>query len=441
MALSLSSPRTTPSPLAATLCCFFPSGAVDVGVNLDAAMSAGALTDGVLSSLENVDSVLINGKISHTVDVEHGKTYLVRVINAGFVSNFGIIGGSTAGKPAHKFSLVMADAHYVQPINNIEHVFFGALGSGQRLTFLFTADQNTGTHQYHVQSNLRLLGPTIMADGPDSAKLFFRYANPAPDHSFAEPGFLPPAGPQFLASETVFRADKTKRQFVQVPKKPDVMLTMQTGVTPTFQFIMAANTPFDLAPGLPFIAGNRRGAVYFDINEGDVVDIVIINTLLPHPYHSHMFSGWILAHGTGDFPGYEAVFPTFNLDNPVRRDTFQVEVDPPVQDILDQNGWAVYRIIANRRGPVAFHCHILSHHMTGMMAILNVGSPPDVPAPSSLFPFCGGYSPDDVDEPFFSASDLSSSSSTSSTSSDSSDSSSSSSSSKLHVGVVRPQVG
>jgi hypothetical protein len=83
------------------------------------------------------------------------------------------------------------------------------------------------------------------------------YADPSPDHTFSEPGIL--GGPTFLMSEFGLRADKTKRQFVPVPKKPDVMLTMQTGVDRTTGvFTMAGGEPFDLAPGLPFIAGNRR---------------------------------------------------------------------------------------------------------------------------------------------------------------------------------------
>jgi iron transport multicopper oxidase len=100
-----------------------------------------------LSSLENARSVLVNGKTHLNIAVEAGKTYLLRVINAAFVSNFGIVGGGVANKPAHKFSLVMADAHYVEPVNNIENVHFNAFASGQRLTFLFTADQQTGNAQ------------------------------------------------------------------------------------------------------------------------------------------------------------------------------------------------------------------------------------------------------------------------------------------------------
>ncbi len=62
-------------------------------------------------------------------------------------------------------------------------------------------------------------------------------------------------------------------------------------------------------------------------------------------------------------------------------------MNPPLCDVYEvpHNGWAVVRLKISHCGAWLFHCHISSHHMSGMGFILLV-DPEYAPAPPRDFP-------------------------------------------------------
>lgn len=91
-----------------------------------------------------------------------------------------------------------------------------------------------------------------------------------------------------------------------------------------------------------------------------------------HPWHLHGFSFFVVGMGDG---GYEETSPsTYNLVNPIRRDTFT----------LLPNGWTAIRFRADNVGVWPFHCVIPPHLVMGMEALVVVSPDKlDSPPPGS----------------------------------------------------------
>lgn len=78
-----------------------------------------------------------------------------------------------------------------------------------------------------------------------------------------------------------------------------------------------------------------------------------------------------MAHGQSSlFGGYnpfdvspDAIQPTFNTDNPLRKDTIYIP----------SMGYAVLRFPLNNPGLWLLHCHVLWHQAVGMGIVLQVG--------------------------------------------------------------------
>ncbi|CAG8442630.1 2338_t:CDS:2 [Diversispora eburnea] len=100
-----------------------------------------------------------------------------------------------------------------------------------------------------------------------------------------------------------------------------------------------------------------QNAYGYDHSEG-CVQIILLNSLrTDHPFHLHGHAFWLIASGPGIDPKN---LSTFNLENPVIRDTAVV---PP-------QGHLVIRYLADNPGVWAFHCHIEWHVELGMVAQL-----------------------------------------------------------------------
>lgn len=135
----------------------------------------------------------------------------------------------------------------------------------------------------------------------------------------------------------------------------------------------------------------QAGAHIIPTQMGDVVEIVIQNnnassfngdiggggvrtTQETHPLHLHGHRYWLLAEGTGTYPGPEAV--VLNTKNPVLVDSV----------VLYQNSYMVLRYVANNPGTWIFHCHIPFHQIMGQSVVFSeqnsaVSKPPtDLPA-------------------------------------------------------------
>jgi L-ascorbate oxidase len=125
--------------------------------------------------------------------------------------------------------------------------------------------------------------------------------------------------------------------------------------------------------------------------EGEVFEFVLQNTRALngvaefHPWHAHGYSFWIVGRGEGIYDP-EVHVDTYNLENPVLRDTVTVY---PLN-------WVAIRFVANNPGAWLFHCHILSHHVMGMGFVMLV-QPDMLEDSSDSVQNCAdqGLSPDD----------------------------------------------
>ncbi|KAH8912861.1 hypothetical protein BR93DRAFT_942620 [Coniochaeta sp. PMI_546] len=103
-----------------------------------------------------------------------------------------------------------------------------------------------------------------------------------------------------------------------------------------------------------------------DANQG--VQIAINSKdMMEHPFHLHGHSFQIVGWGPGEFEGGSSGRTTWNLDNPMRRDTVSV----PAQKHI------VIRFLADNPGVWALHCHV-SWHMEGGMFVSLLERPEDL---------------------------------------------------------------
>ena len=117
--------------------------------------------------------------------------------------------------------------------------------------------------------------------------------------------------------------------------------------------------------------------------EGEIVEIVMQNARAlnnvteMHPWHLHGFSFYVVGMGDGIYKEEEDV-PTYNLENPIRRDTFT----------LFPGGWTAIRFRASNVGVWPFHCVIPPHLVMGMETLLVV-SPNRLGPPPPASQSCG----------------------------------------------------
>eukprot|EP00243_Klebsormidium_subtile_P000592 TRINITY_DN1100_c0_g1_i1.p1 TRINITY_DN1100_c0_g1~~TRINITY_DN1100_c0_g1_i1.p1 ORF type:complete len:190 (+),score=47.83 TRINITY_DN1100_c0_g1_i1:329-898(+) len=130
------------------------------------------------------------------------------------------------------------------------------------------------------------------------------------------------------------------------------------------------------------------GQSVFEVNEGDVIDIVLqngvtlVNASDPHPWHLHGMDFWVLGSAAGE--NFNASTAKLNTVNPVYRSTVG----------LIAYGWTYLRFVASNPGPWFFHCHLISHMHMGMNTVINIRPKSGVfPAPPPGSQMCGMVTP------------------------------------------------
>jgi L-ascorbate oxidase len=353
------------------------------------------------------------------IQVQEGKTYRLRIINSAALLpfNFAIA--------QHNLTIIEADGTLVDPVE-VENL---DISPGQRYSVLLTANKpssnSTDVYWTRITSRGRnvtrldgteLVGLAVLDYGTDNTTL------PAEGSEPVQPAWEDEeAGPALDA-----------KLFTQDPEShEDDAIALTSNATTTYIMVgtqarrfqdnrlrWAVNNISNTPEPEPLIVKARRiaqadvlGAIphtvdiaetppttwnYTDLldvpggpgiflqdvmplvlrlQKGDIVDIVMQNALAlngaaeVHPWHLHGHSFWIIGQGTGTYdPDKDP--ETFNLVNPVLRDTFT----------LWPHGWTAIRFHANNPGVWEFHCHILSHAMMGM-GLSVVVSAEDVPEP------------------------------------------------------------
>ncbi|KAG8477509.1 hypothetical protein CXB51_030130 [Gossypium anomalum] len=355
----------------------------------------------------------------YKIEVVPGKTYLLRLINAGLnMENFFAIA-------YHNLTVVEVDAEYTKSFTTDSVM----LGPGQTMNVLVTADQPIGKYSM-------AMGPYMSAQNVSfqniSAIAYFQYLGAAPNCRS-----LPAKLPRFNDSLAVMTVMDGLRSLnpVDVPKEIDASLFVTVGlninkcqsktpvwncqgtnngtfaasmnnisfVNPTISVLEAyykkigghftedfPDSPlkfYDFVNGAPNNAPNNTQATDGTrtkvLEYGSRVQVIFQDTgtvtTENHPIHLHGYSFYVVGYGTGNFNPQTA---DFNLIDPPYMNTIGVPV----------GGWAAIRFVADNPGVWFMHCHLDIHQSWGLGAVLIVkngkGEMETLPHPPADLPRC-----------------------------------------------------
>lgn len=352
------------------------------------------------------DQTPCKGAGMYRVEVEYGKIYLLRIINAAVNVDLFF---KAAG---HTFTVVAADASYTKPYATDVIT----ISPGQTVDALMTTSAPPGRYYMaaHVFESKTVPRPfdTATTTGiikykgvPDNAPV----AMPAmPSHTdtatacnfyWSLTGLVRPGDPavpktvdrsmfvSFGLDQAPCAPDQTKcqvfalaasmnRYSFQFPKKVSLLEALFKGVPS----IYSEDFPSSLPATIRWVTSVKK------VNYNDVVEVVLLNegysSVLGaenHPIHLHGFNFFLLAQGLGRFD--PRVKSTYNLVNPQVRNTVAVPA----------GGWAVIRFTANNPGMWFIHCHLDAHVSLGLgmvFEVLNGPAPNLLPPPPADYPKC-----------------------------------------------------
>ncbi|KAL5973519.1 hypothetical protein ACLOJK_030170 [Asimina triloba] len=387
--------------------------------------------DEVIDVATLADAYTINGRPgdlyecannnTYKQEVEQGKTYMLRVINAALNTQLFF---KLAG---HNLTVVAIDASYTEPYDTD----FIVIAPGQTTDVLFTANASPGA--YYMAAH-----PYITTDlefTNTSTTGVIQYAGA--ESSSPQMPLLPPyedtaSAHRFYSNLTALRNFSrlpilyggSKRVPLQMDER--MFITIGLGLAPgpdggALQIAASMNNEsFRLPRALSLLEahyGGKEGIytddfpdtppVVFDYtNRSNIseelvatvkstkvkrlrfnsrVEIVFQNTAIMgianHPMHLHGYDFYVLAQGFGNYDRATAE-SMFNLVNPQVRNTIAVPT----------GGWAVIRFRANNPGVWMMHCHLDVHMDWGMSMAFVVDDGPTpsttLPAPPSDLPRC-----------------------------------------------------
>lgn len=296
------------------------------------------------------------------IEVEKGKKYRFRFINAGAMSSLRL------NIPQHKATLVEVDGHLVNPFS-MDSIANIDLHIGQRYSFIIDADQMA--QNYYV---------TVGIDGIADLKTAFilHYKDAAGDLSQVVQQ-RPPEGSLITFSQAIpslsdaFPTIKPKnadapatadRTMIFEITMPDDVYKINNGAwEPTFHSHL-----LEMAYKNPKSILNQTNV--YEIKHQEVVDLVV--QLGPrfcgtHPWHMHGNTFWDMGGGPGKYNGTAVL-----TKEPIRRDTVSIRSFPESDSKLGC-GWRVLRLKAENAGMWHMHCHIHHHMAMGMQLVLAVG--------------------------------------------------------------------
>ncbi|KAI9311861.1 Cupredoxin, partial [Dichotomocladium elegans] len=356
------------------------------------------------------DSYLLNGRsIFHNtiprnsttacpgypvIDVEHGKTYRIRVIGSLTFASLGLIIAD------HTMTVIEVDGGQVEPYV----VPYLEVAPGQRFSILVKADQipkdywvDTDVYQltqtdttparavlHYISEKPRSKQPPPLSDlpqfPPGPNQWYFQSLQPAAsekqhrdiDFSIPPDRTLVILPVEFLTAENTTRWRLNGHQ----PAEWDTPLINLLEENP---LRIMNETAIELAQeGLS--DGFDEATQTYPFNQGEVVDIVMHSTVLfhnaicaGHPWHSHGMVHYAIAHGSGEYIHARdkdiRTYPT-----PIPKDlTFVYSVPPSKSDPVGTPcGWTKMRFYMTNPGLWGFHCHINGHMMQGMVTVMQL---------------------------------------------------------------------
>ncbi|EJK68654.1 hypothetical protein THAOC_10148 [Thalassiosira oceanica] len=360
--------------------------------------------------------------------VEEGKTYRLRLISGAELIGFNF------AIPGHKMTIVEVEGTIVEPVvvDNLDIV------PGARFSVLVKADQAPGNYLATTKVRYRSSGPmgyiNLRYSGvTDEINIENATLSDHPAWDDAQAGLnqqekLLTKSPSSFDDADVLTAnpDSIRRLIIVGTQANDEVLGMlrwafnnvtmhlsgEPLITTAYEAVNAEGakqwpnteipstvvvpdkppTTFDyhkLVQGSVGTFNGERGRSYIALEDTEFVEVVFQNALAlngvaeMHSHHLHGHSFWVVGQGFGTFD--EATDPeTYNLVNPVRRDTVT----------LLPKGWVAFRF-RPQPGVWAFHCSQNAHLVMGMG--LNFIVSPDklgAPPPASTSCLHNGFNPE-----------------------------------------------
>ncbi|OVA06469.1 Multicopper oxidase [Macleaya cordata] len=348
-----------------------------------------------------------------TLQVESGKTYMLRIINAALNEElfFKIAG--------HQLTVVEVDAVYTKPFKTNTVL----IAPGQTTNVLLTADQGSG--KYLVAASPFMDSPIAVDNATATATLHYAGTISTLATTLTKP---PPQNATPIASNFIdsLRSLNSKKYPATVPLKIDhsLFFTVGLGLNPcktcssgnrvvasinNVTFVMPKTALLqahyfnksgvftDDFPGNPpkmfNFTGNlttanmqtTSGTRLYRLAYNSTVQLVLQDTGFisteNHPVHLHGFNFFAVARGIGNYnPKTDP--KKFNLIDPVERNTIGVP----------SGGWVAIRFRADNPGVWFMHCHLEVHTTWGlkMAFVVDNGKGPNeslLPPPKDL-PTC-----------------------------------------------------
>ncbi|GAB2231774.1 hypothetical protein Droror1_Dr00010786 [Drosera rotundifolia] len=378
------------------------------------------------------DAFLINGQPgdlypcssngTYKLEVSHGKTYLLRIINAALNTQLFFKIAS------HNITVVAVDASYTTPY--VTDVVLVA--PGQTTDVLLTANQSIGSYYMAARGYISASG-VAFDNTTATGILVYKHSNSSTPEM--------PTLPAYNDTATAFKFNSNLTALVkcktwkEIPPTVDENILMTVGLDllscgknatcagPLGQVFASSisNFSFQFPTKLSMLQAhfNKIKGIYnatlpnqplasFDytntsnslnqklvftsksttvkqVKYNTSLQIVLQGTALVgvenHPMHIHGFNFHVLAQGFGNY-NHSTDPSKFNLVNPQLRNTIGVPV----------GGWAVIRFRANNPGVWLMHCHLDEHLSTGLSTAIivdNGGTPSStLPPPPSDLPKC-----------------------------------------------------
>ncbi|KAM3695670.1 hypothetical protein ACB098_07G151000 [Castanea mollissima] len=337
--------------------------------------------------------------------VDHGKTYLLRLVNSVVAANmfFAIA--------EHNFTIVGMDASYIKPITTS----YILISAGQTMDILLTANQTLGHYyiaarqfwsqevfvnnfiQFNVTAIIEYRGNYTIPLSPSFPSKLPSYKDLAAamkystlfrslaskDHPINVPLNITTkmyitvsmaniecknttcmaTGEEIIIATSVNNISWTN------PVPTDILLAYYRNISGVYTTDFPDQPPYyynftssELPDSLELADVGTKVKV---LNYNEAVEIVFQGTNMLgngyHPMHLHGHSFYVVGSGYGNYNN-ETEPKNFNLVDPVAVNTFGVP----------KNGWVAIRFVANNPGVWFWHCHVDRHMTWGMAAIFIV---------------------------------------------------------------------
>ncbi|ONH64974.1 Iron transport multicopper oxidase FET3 [Cyberlindnera fabianii] len=309
----------------------------------------GLFTEGSYGNEPHIDSSLFNESASQDIKVEPGKTYLLRVVNAGMSAT------QLLYAEDHIMTIVEIDGVKVHP----QEVDSLSISTGQRYAVLIkTKDTRDKNYPLVQMTNIMMrkrytiqwlvYDESLPMDSSSVSKKTTHQLNPVDDITLipmSQTPLLPNPTHQITLEYDSDYYGEGRTRYYTINGHPHLSPRV-----PTINTIFSANAT---SVNNPSIYGAATNAIL--ISKDDIIEIVVNSyDHMKHPFHLHGHNFQVIARGSREHydPDKDYQFPSV----PMIRDTINVP----------GRGFVVLRFKADNPGVWFFHCHTEWHAVQGL---------------------------------------------------------------------------